>query len=301
MASVIVSNNMSDELFLPWVESANDRRFKRILLKFVIIFVLISVVVPFIPTPKIVKKDLKTVAPRISKLVMEKKKQPPPLPEVKKKIKKKVVKKKKEIQKKEAIYKKAASSGLVALSNELTDLRENFDFPMFDAKPLKAPKIIGKQNFSKDIVTAKATQSSAGIDTSQLARSASNSKLSGRSTTKVTSSIANKAATSRTLNSKGKKVSRTENEIERVFQKNKGAIYNIYNRALRKDPTLEGKVIVELTISPNGRVVECRIISSELSAPALERKIIARIKLFKFKPSAADTVTIKYPIDFLPS
>jgi len=94
---------------------------------------------------------------------------------------------------------------------------------------------------------------------------------------------------------------RDEREIEQVFQKNKGAIYSIYNRALRKDPSLEGKVVVELIIGSDGKVIQCRIISSELNSPKLERKIIARIKLFKFKPGNMRKTTIKYPIDFLPS
>ncbi|MDH5612730.1 MAG: TonB family protein, partial [Gammaproteobacteria bacterium] len=85
------------------------------------------------------------------------------------------------------------------------------------------------------------------------------------------------------------------------FQKNKGAIYNLYNRALRKDPTLGGKVIIELTINAQGKVVQCHIISSELNDPGLERKIIARVKMFQFKPADVLETTVKYPIDFLPS
>ncbi|MCW8830047.1 MAG: energy transducer TonB, partial [Gammaproteobacteria bacterium] len=67
-------------MFLPWVESANDRRFKKILVIVVTIFVLVSVAVPFMPVPEIVKKDLKSVSPRISRLITEKKPPPPPPP-----------------------------------------------------------------------------------------------------------------------------------------------------------------------------------------------------------------------------
>ena len=298
----MIPANTPEEILLPWEESPSDRRFKRTLVVFVTIFLLISVIVPFIPVPDIVQKDLKTVAPRISRLIMEKKKQPPPpKPEVKKKIKKEPVKKKKVIDKKAAAHKKAASSGLVALSSELADLRESFDFPALDKKPLKKSKLMEKQDFNNDLITAKATSSSAGIDTTKLTSSISGAKLSGRSTTKVTSEIANKAPVAKKSKVAGRKSSRSENEIEQVFQKNKGVIYNIYNRALRKDSTLEGKVVVEITIDPSGKVIQCKVISSELGAPDLERKIVARIKMFKFKPADVLETTVKYPIDFLPS
>ncbi len=295
--------SVPEELFLPWVESSNDRRFKKILIVFVTVFTLISLIVPFLPTPEIIQRDLKTVAPRLSRLIIEKKKlPPPPVPQVKKKIKKKkIVKKKKKVKKKDTAYKKAASSGLVALSSELDDLKDSFDLSSLDNKPLKKSKGIEKQTFKTNVITAKATSASAGIETSKLTRTTGGSNLSGRTTTKVTSEISKQVAPVRRKSSTGKGLMRDEGEMERVFQKNKGALYSIYNRALRKDPTLEGKVVVELTIAPNGKVTQCRIISSELNTPDLERKIVSRIKLFKFKSANVPVITFEYPIDFLPS
>ena len=94
---------------------------------------------------------------------------------------------------------------------------------------------------------------------------------------------------------------RDQNEIELVFQKNKGAINRLYQRALRQDPTLQGKVVLELTIAPDGKVIKCVVISSELNNPALEKRLVARVKMFRFKPRNVETVTVRYPIDFLPS
>jgi protein TonB len=305
MASVMTPAYPVEELFLPWVESANDRRFKRILLYVVAFFIVISVIVPFLPVPEIIQKDLSTVAPRISRLIMEKKKQPPPPPPpekvTKKEVKKKPVKKKKKLNKKTSAYKKASSSGLIALSSELDDLKDSFDFSALDKKPIKKSDDMGEQDFKSDVVLAKANSASKGINTDKLTNSTSGSKLSGRTTTKVTSDIDDKVAKTRRLSSDGRQIQRDEREIEQVFQRNKGAIYSIYNRALRKDPSLAGKVIVELTIGSNGRVLKCVIVSSDLNSPRLERKIIARVKLFKFKPGKVKKTTIKYPIDFLPS
>ena len=86
-----------------------------------------------------------------------------------------------------------------------------------------------------------------------------------------------------------------------MFDRNKGSIYTLYNRALREDPRLQGKLVLKLTIAPAGQVLECQIISSELRAPELERKLLTRIKQFDFGAKDVDTMVVTYPIDFLPS
>jgi periplasmic protein TonB len=303
-----------NEPFLPWVESENDRRFKRILLASILIATILGVIVPYLPVPQPERKELKDVAPRLAKLILEKKKVVPPPPPKPKEEKKKETKKKqdqkkpkqkktakKEPPKPQSARKKAESAGLVALSDDLADLRESFDMSSLDNKPQqKTGKQATVSATTSAVLTAKATQGSGGINTGSLSRSTGGSELASRKTTAVKSSIGGtekKAVRS----SDGRSVVRSQDEIERVFQKNKGAIFSLYNRALRKDPTLQGKVVLELTIAPNGSVVQCRIVSSELNDPALERKLVSRVKLFKFKASNVSKVTITYPIDFLPS
>jgi TonB family protein len=136
-----------------------------------------------------------------------------------------------------------------------------------------------------------------------LSRATGGGDLAGRQTTNVQSSIGSgesgKGTRSGGASGAG---SRPYEEIELVFQKNKGRIFSLYNRALRSDPSLQGKVVVELTISPDGKVTKCRIVSSELNNPELENQLISRIKLFQFQPrNNVDTLVVKYPIDFLPS
>ena len=86
-----------------------------------------------------------------------------------------------------------------------------------------------------------------------------------------------------------------------MFQQNKGSIFNLYNRALRKNPSLAGQVVVELTIAPGGQVTAVKILSSELGDETLERKLVLRIKKFKFSSSNVAEMKVTYPIDFLPS
>jgi protein TonB len=56
-----------------------------------------------------------------------------------------------------------------------------------------------------------------------------------------------------------------------VFTKNKGAIDAMYARALRDNPALQGKVVIEMTIAPSGDIPSARIVSSELNDPEFER------------------------------
>ena len=49
------------------------------------------------------------------------------------------------------------------------------------------------------------------------------------------------------------KASRSEEEIAQVFDRNKGAIYALYGRALRAQPDLQGKLVLEFTIAAFGR------------------------------------------------
>ena len=74
-----------------------------------------------------------------------------------------------------------------------------------------------------------------------------------------------------------------------------------YNRALRQDPSLEGKLVLRLTIAPNGAVTMCEVVSSELGNEELERKLVQRVKLFRFEARDVEAITTTKPIDFFPA
>jgi outer membrane biosynthesis protein TonB len=81
---------------------------------------------------------------------------------------------------------------------------------------------------------------------------------------------------------------------------NKNAIYAIYNRALRSNPALEGKMVFKIAIEPSGKVSEASVVSSELNDPALERKLLARIRLINFGAKDVLRTQLEYSFDFLP-
>jgi len=99
----------------------------------------------------------------------------------------------------------------------------------------------------------------------------------------------------------GGKASRSREEIEIVFDRNKSAIYSLYSRALREQPELQGKVVVQLTIAPSGEITDCRIVSTELNDAELERKLVARIRMFRFEAKDVEAMTTTKPIEFFPA
>lgn len=168
------------------------------------------------------------------------------------------------------------------------------------------------------LITSNATGGSGGINTAGYSRNTGGGGLAGRGTTMVEGAIGGgggggaggggKGGTGSgsgaggTLTKSGSgKASRSIEEIKLVFERNKGAIYAIYNRALREDPSLQGKVVLELKIAPSGAVSSVRVVSSELKSPELESKLLARIRSFEFSAKDVEPMVVTWPVDFLPS
>jgi hypothetical protein len=95
---------------------------------------------------------------------------------------------------------------------------------------------------------------------------------------------------------------RTDEEIQIVFDRYKAALYRLYNRELRSDPTLKGQMILRLTIEPDGSVSLCQLQASDMKAPQLAAQVVERVGTFDFgAKEGIVAVTILYPIDFLPA
>jgi len=93
---------------------------------------------------------------------------------------------------------------------------------------------------------------------------------------------------------------RAMSNIRQVFDAQKSVLYSLYQRQLRQDPTLEGKVTLELVIEPDGSVSACDVVGSELDHPMLEKRIALRVQMFNFGAANVETRKVRFPIDFLP-
>lgn len=293
------------EFELPWSVAEEEReRFRRILLSVLISTFLLGVVIPLLPVPERAESTADEVPPRLAKLMLEKKPPPPPPPreEPKPEVKQEPKPEPKPVDRQQEARRKAAVAGLLPFKDELADLRDHrmvnvamASRPLTDAA--RAGDVV-----QRSLITSKVGQGSGGINTGSLSRGfgGGDDGLAGRSTTQVTGNLG--GADGRPVRSGGgSKASRSREEIELVFDRNKGAIYALYNRALRDNPALQGKVVLELTIAPWGEVTSCRVLSSDLADPELERKLVARVKLFRFEDRDVEAVTTTKPIDFFPA
>ncbi len=297
------------EPVFPWTSTRNDERFLRLVKWVLITFIIFGSIIPWLPSPEVEKKQLKQISPHLAKLITRKRLHKPKIPKiksikkktVKKKVKKKKARKKIAKKKQAKAKKKAQKSGLMAMTSDIQDLQSMFDLSSLSStKPLSNSRSNAKVAKRSSVLSSKAKRSSGGIDTSKLSRTTGNTRLAGRKGSKVSSNLGNSRTNIPRRTSSGQNARGLE-ELTLVFDKYKGALQTIYQRALRKDPTLQGKVVFELTINAAGKIVKCIIISSELGSKSLERRLISRVKSFRFAAKNVATVTVTMPIDLLPS
>ncbi|HKQ12717.1 MAG TPA: AgmX/PglI C-terminal domain-containing protein [Steroidobacteraceae bacterium] len=291
---------------LPWSPTEEvERRFRKVVRNAFIIFAIFAILIPLLPVREHAAKAPE-IPDRIVKLVLEKKVPPPPPPpkiEEKKPEPEKKVEQPKPPPPKPDARERAQNAGLLKLQDQLADLRDNAVLDKTQTKNLTG-KIGEETRSERSLITSKVGTSSGGINTASLSRGYGGGagSLTGHTTTQVSSATLAAQGTNKVEHGAGSgKASRSEEEIARVFDKNKGAIYALYTRALRDNPNLQGKVVLELTIGADGSVVKCAVVSSELNDPELERKLVARIKLFQFEAKDVGTITVTKPIDFFPA
>ncbi len=153
------------------------------------------------------------------------------------------------------------------------------------------------------MVTTNAAGSSGGINLASISRDTGGGggEIGGVALTQVESSIGGAGGPDRPL-SAGAFAGRTDEEIQIVFDRYKASLYRLYNRELRRDPTLRGQMVIKLTIEPDGTVSFCELQSSDMDAPTLLGQIVNRVRTFDFGAKEdIVAVTIIYPIDFLPA
>jgi periplasmic protein TonB len=292
------------EYELPWEgDPESSRRFRKILRVLLIILVVLGILFPLLPTPK--REMAQDIPTRLAKVMLENKpKPPPPKPVEQPKIEPKLamVKPPPPVDLKELARKKAERQ-LNKVKDELADLREQMDLTPLETKNLSGT-VNADSHAERSLITSRVGAGSGGITSANASRGFGTGagSLTGHTATAVTSSVALASANNRNVHSGGGgKPARSPEEIALVFDRNKGRIYNLYARALRDNAELQGKLVLEFTIAPNGTVTMCRVVSSDLKDPELEKRIISLVRLFQFQPEDVDPVTATKPIDFFPT
>jgi hypothetical protein len=296
-------------MIMPWTKKGEDeKKYRKILLLTLLICIFLGLAIPqwrlSIPDRAEVVPIPERLAKVIKKREIPKPKPVKPKPEEKKPEEKKP-EEKKQPTKEERLQarKKVQNKGVLAFRNNLANLLEDTPEAKLGASASLSNKGSVAQNVNRHILTTQATTGSGGIRTSSLSRDVAGTgdKMSAVAFSRVQSDIGTAMADDRPL-SDGPGPSRSDEEIQIVFDRYKAALYRIYNRELRSNPTLQGKIVLRITIDPDGSVSLCKMESTDLASKTLVAKIVERVKSFNFgdKPGVPK-ITILYPIDFLPA
>jgi TonB family protein len=289
---------------LPWSPTEEiERRFRNVLRACLLAFAALAIVMTFLPTPDKSKLKPPPIPDRIVNLLIAPKPPPPPPPPLPEEITPEVVPEIPKPEQPKPTARDEAQKAILKLQDQLADLRD-IQIPQGNPDRELIGEVSENASSERNLITSGVGAGSGGINTAGLSRGfgAGAGPLGNISTQRVTSNVAKNAAANSVKRAPGSsKAARSEEEIVRVFDANKGAIYAIYTRALRDRPDLKGKLVLELTISPEGDITSCKVISSELGDEELERKLVARVKLFRFEARDVGSITVTKPIDFFPA
>lgn len=214
----------------------------------------------------------------------------------------------------QAARERARRAGVLALSDALADLRS----PSLAGMDLPEPvaggtadqpgesggrsAASGPGRRTAEQIAAAAAATSGGVSgTGQVRRRESGTGLAERRTTRLERPAgAGKPTAPRTGQGGDAPVGgRSIDEIQLVMDRNKGAFYAIYTRALREKAWLQGKVSVRMVIEPSGQVSECTVVDSTTGDPEFDERICRRILQINFGAKNVPRQVIpSYPLYF---
>lgn len=316
-----ISGLHSRPLLMPWIWGGeDDRRFQKSLLSTLAFCLLLALIITLIRLP-FVQPPEEAQAEQVLHITMAQLPRPPPPPPrlpppPKPQLQKPIEKPTPQMAQKpptEEPVKPAVETpeppkpaGLMVFKQQLAALAQSQADPALGAQARinNADNSVGRPE--RAMLTSSAPGSSGGINLAAVSRGlgpgggSERNAIRGGALTQASSGIGTGAAASRPV-SGGPGPGRTDEEIQIVFDRHKSQLYRLYNLELRRDPTLQGKIILRLTIEPDGSVSMCMLHGSNMNAPDLATQVVERVKAFNFGAKVVPPVTIIYPIDFLPA
>jgi len=317
---------------MPWsIQGEDDRRFRRILLIVLSIAIVFGGVIPIVKPP--VENEMGIVVPeRIARIIRKKKEAKQEEAKRKEKLAEQKLAEKVEEKPKEATpekpvekpaeeappaepqkptlaeVQKARSTvekkGVLAFKNNLVGLMDDTSDLKIGAEARISSKadrsgISGGESQHSVIVSHATGGGSSNFTISRPVELNASQRIAGEGV-KFTHVESTLGKGDQPISQAGP--SRTDEEIQIVFDRHKSALYRYYNIELRSNPTLRGNMVLRIVIEPDGKVSSCTIKSTDIQSATLIDSIIKRVLKFNFgEKEGVPTITILYPIDFLPS
>jgi len=316
---------------LPWAEGKQEHLFKVILLSFLIITLALGVLVPNISLPEIKREHAEKLPPQLAKVLKRKKEAPKPKPKPVPKVQEKIIEKKPEVKKVEVkpkpvpkvvakpkpkpkpkkvvkaertperikAAKEKAKKLISSFSSDLADMQSMVDMSTLAVDSSLLTTAGASATAVGSVIDQAAVDRVGGIDESQLTRATGAEQLAvaDRSTTTVKELPSEAMAKPKDTKIAG--LSRTQMQIGRVFEQNKSRYDRIYRKALRTDPTLQGSVAFDITISKAGDVTACDVSSQEFVDTKALKRMASTCKMQSFTASSASD-RLEYQMAFFP-
>ena len=316
---------------LPWAEGKQEHLFKVILLSFLIITLALGVLVPNISLPEIKREHAEKLPPQLAKVLKRKKEAPKPKPKPVPKVQEKIIEKKPEVKKVEVkpkpvpklvakpkpkpkpkkvvkaertperikAAKEKAKKLISSFSSDLADMQSMVDMSTLAVDSSLLTTAGASATAVGSVVDQAAVDRVGGIDESQLTRATGAEQLAvaDRSTTTVKELPSDAMVKPKDTKIAG--LSRTQMQIGRVFEQNKSRYDRIYRKALRTDPTLQGSVAFDITMSKAGDVTACDVSSQEFVDTKALKRMASTCKMQSFTASSASD-RLEYQMAFFP-
>ncbi len=308
---------------MPWARGGeDDRRFRKSLAGSLAVALLLALILPMIDIPIPERWQVLEEQERLTQLIRDERPPPPPVEITKAEPvqaeEAKPEESESEVAAEELITEaapaatpaekpSAQSKGILAFREKFSSLANTDSVDRLGSNArISNPSEIASGLPERSMVTSQVGSTSGGINVAALSRDTGGTgkNLGGVAVTQATSSIGSGtgAGGDRPLAGGGPGLGRTDEEIQIVFDRHKAALYRMYNRELRKNPTLRGQMVLRLRIEPDGSVSMCELKSTDMKAPNLSKQVVGRVKTFDFgAKEGIAAVTIVYPIDFLPA
>lgn len=309
-----LKQTFSSQIVLPWSNRHGDAmRQRTIMVTAMVVALLLTVILPRWEVPEPERVETIEIPERLATLIV-KKPPPPPPPEPPKPEEgeeqaeaEPEAEPAPEPEEKSEARKTVEKAGLLAFKQDFSQIMD----ASADIKLGSQAKIVTqgapqrRQPATRSMVTSNVQFSEPGAAAASISRKdviGDENKLKKVEFTHIENPQVAALDSRQMANNTPSATRRSDEEIQVVFDRYKDALYRIYNRELRKNSLLKGKLVLQLTIEPDGKVSNCKVESSELNSEELEKKIIARVKRFNFgTKKGAKSLTILYPIDFLPA
>ncbi|MDX1676422.1 AgmX/PglI C-terminal domain-containing protein [Arsukibacterium sp.] len=295
-----------------------DQFFSRAVIGGLVLLLLLSIAVPLYQVPERSRQQQEQLPPQLARVMLEQRDitppepialpepEPEPAPEPEPEPEPQVVEARTVTP--EQARATAQQAGLLAMQDELAALRQTFTVnqqaPQLQREGQQRAATVEPERISNPELAKTAAKAAAAVSAdvarADLNRAASTELAEAELRGLASAAPVSANSTGNASNDAANQGGRSEASIRQTLEANKSSLYTLYNRALRANPLLKGKVVFELVINPDGSLQQVSIVESELKDERLERQLTLRLQAVNFGAADVLPTRSKWTIAFLP-